>query len=1336
MDPWSCTVWLCPQSLYSVEVRAATDRLLELATTQIVQNMRGPRFIMGDFNQEPGQLQQPQLWEKLGWREVQSLQQERFGTEVAATCKQTTTKDFIWLSPELAQHFCKAEVVNHVFPDHGALLAHFSFLGQDSHVFLWRQPKPIPWEECKGSIFTKPEQFSMQCTPDEECRAIAQEFEERVHVHMTNQGNSGLLPVHRGRCKTTDTRKLLSHTSPLRPGRHGDTQPEYQGQCLQYQRWFTQIRRLESLARLYKRMPWNEKQLVHATREWRAILRAPGFSGFQQWWSKLPRRLAAAPDFLTADLPTESALCGICLTVHAEVKWFERILQADLKEKAVQNRAMHPNKVFKDFAKPAVSPVSVLQDSIRAKISEIDPEECSLTLDASVDFWPGELVGNAGPFSPIVSCEDKLWVESVEGFAVGQTVRQDRFVGQLEEMFARFQHEWQARWDRHLNTPEEQWEPLISFFHAAQPPGDPQTYTRITRQQWYQALRRKKPNAAQGPDGWSRRDLLSLPDDLTDAILSILHRIEDGTMTWPRQWLVGIIHSLEKFEQPASVAGYRPITIFSLVYRNWASIRAKELLRHFLPAVSSYSYGNIPERCTTNMWMCLQQELDQNFYNGLPTNGAVLDIVKCFNHLPRIPIFAVMKHLGVAVPILRAWSCALRNMERRFAIRGSVSTPVRSTTGFAEGCSLSVCAMVATNQLISAWMSRKAPLARLISFVDNLELYSKDPHELMKSVQALEDILNLLDLQVDKGKTYLWSTEGSFRKVFLQNGFQVKTAARDIGAHIQYNRVATNFTITKKIEDFKPRWKHLALSPALYEQKLRALKVVAWPNTLHGVASAHVGDPWFEDLRTGALRAINEHKPGCSPPIHLSLFEHPSADPGFHALWTTVRNCRQYMTFDFCAPQFERLASLVHRKKPEVGPCAVVLHRLSKVYWSWDNRVFFRDPWGGAIDLWESPIQLLATRLADAWRYRIACEASSRQTFVGLSSCDASFTTEALPSQPRDKAILRAAMNGTFFTADHLKHRDTPGDTRCKLCLAPDSLFHRNWECPKLQGCRQSLSSQQAHEIQQMMPATYLQGWFPTPPTLAQFREHLDALPDFHQGFVSHDCLSQPDCGPVHYFTDGCCLRPHDKLARVCSWGVAKTSHVDCWDFQPVGSGCLPGRHQTIVRAELYAATAAVSDANRNQTKFCLWIDNERVVKLLRTMFITPDKLWSNKTANHDVINALASLFKEVAHLCLGVFKVASHQKVNHLTPAVDRWCFEGNESADSLAASAFQAYPELMSCWTQLCQQLDAMRCLRDGMHRMLIAIGVECLTNLHAHVKPKQPDVKIPKQVLPMQP
>eukprot|EP00435_Cladocopium_sp_Y103_P013223 s3565_g3.t1 len=1318
---------------YSNEVKQATDDLLAFATERIAQNLKGPRFIMGDFNQVEGNLEQPLIWEKMGWREVQVLHQERTGTPIAKTCKQSTTKDYIWVSPELAQLFRSAEVVNHVFPDHGALIAHFNCIGQDTHVYLWRQPKPLPWDECHGPLPEQQYQLPTDIGPDDSCIQIAQALESRMHEHLQQHNKPGLQPQQKGRCQTLNSRKIQSHGRPIKASRHGDVQPEYQGQSLQHQRWFTQLRRFESLARLYRVMPWNHSQFTHAQREWRAILKAPGFSNFRTWWKQLANKRQEAPDHLPDTLPGEIELNAICLTLHAEVRRYESVLQAELISKAKNNRILQPNRIFKDFAKPAVSPVCILQDSVQAVIKSIDHDDCSVTLETCAQFWPGEVVTEKGPTTPIITCEDQMWLESVDGLQPGQSIRQEKFVGQLEEMFERFQAEWQSRWDRHLHTPVDHWDPLLDFFRTATAPGTPQQYQPVTRASWLKSLKRKKTRAAQGPDGWTRQDLINLPLDLTDAIISILNKIEAGQMGWPQQWLVGIVHSLEKYEQPAAVTGYRPITIFSLIYRTWASLRSRELLQHLLPMVSSRSFGNLPHRCTTNMWFTLQQEIENNLSSSLPTCGAVLDIVKCFNHLPRIPILGVLQHMGVCPQVLLAWSKALCQMERRFSIRGSVSPPLRSTTGMAEGCSLSVVGMVACNQLLDIYVQCKTPQIRMLSYVDNMELAGHSPQQLMQATQHLTDILELMDLAVDSKKTYLWSTEGQFRKVFIQNGYQVKTAARDVGAHMQYTRQATNYTITQKIEGFKDRWKSLALSPAAYEQKLRAVKVVAWTSTLHGIASAHLGDSWFDDLRTGAMRALKEHKPGCSPSVHLSLFEHPSADPAFHALWTTITQCRNYMNPDTCNPQFASLATQ-QRKRPRVGPCSVVMHRLAQIHWKWDDGGFFRDAWGSPIDLWNMPIQALAQRTAEAWRYHVACQMSSRQTFEGLSTCCAAFTMEAMTKQPRDRAILRCAMNGTFFTADHLKHRDTPGDTRCKMCMQPDSLLHRNWECEALAPCRKHMTAEQKSTLQQMPAATHLQGWFPAPSELAHFRQLLEALPSVCEGhaapFVPLSCHDEP----LHYFTDGSCLRPHDKFARICAWGVAVANPKDLWKFEPIASGCLPGRHQTVVRSELAAATAAVYDARVRNRPFCIWSDNARVVSLLHQMYDQPDRQWSPKTANHDAINALASEFREAASLCKGIFKVASHQSIQPSTSAAERWSFYGNETADSLATRAYQSQPRLMLSWTVLCTQLDHMRTLRDAMHRMLIDIGLMCMAKPTPATQSTSPSPKPPPASLPM--
>jgi hypothetical protein len=112
----------------------------------------------------------------------------------------------------------------------------------------------------------------------------------------------------------------------------------------------------------------------------------------------------------------------------------------------------------------------------------------------------------------------------------------------------------------------------------------------------------------------------------------------------------------------------------------------------------------------------------------------------------------------------------------------------------------------------------------------------------------------------------------------------------------------TNSIVTGKISSFQPRWKVLAASKASYRRKLHAIKALAWPNMLHGIASVFVGANHFDDLRIAALRALGEHRPGTSPVLHLSMVCHPSSDPGFYAIWSTLLETRKYIPVEAANP--------------------------------------------------------------------------------------------------------------------------------------------------------------------------------------------------------------------------------------------------------------------------------------------------------------------------------------------------------------------------------------------------------------------------------------------------
>lgn len=242
----------------------------------------------------------------------------------------------------------------------------------------------------------------------------------------------------------------------------------------------------------------------------------------------------------------------------------------------------------------------------------------------------------------------------------------------------------------------------------------------------------------------------------------------------------------------SQVAQYRPITIFSVAYRCWSSIRAKQLLTHLSQFAPPSCAGNLPHKSTCDVWHSILSAIEMSHHTGQELAGSVVDLVKCFNLLPRFPVLKVMQPFGVANEILCGWASAQVAMKRRFELRSCTGPGISSVTGFAEGCalsvtamlaSLSVTAMLAVDLVVHKWMSLKYPNTVLYSFVDNLELLSPNADEAIKSLEELLQFTAVLDVQIDHSKTYLWSTQSGGRKVLRssrigQNSYRVAHHAR------------------------------------------------------------------------------------------------------------------------------------------------------------------------------------------------------------------------------------------------------------------------------------------------------------------------------------------------------------------------------------------------------------------------------------------------------------------------------------------------------------------------------------------------------------------------------
>ena len=212
------------------------------------------------------------------------------------------------------------------------------------------------------------------------------------------------------------------------------------------------------------------------------------------------------------------------------------------------------------------------------------------------------------------------------------------FTGSARDMFAAFEAEWKARWDRHKHVPPSQWEQICEFGRNHMSPTtcnlqlvDPHVL-KIE-------LDRKKPRSATGLDGVSLQDLKSVPQEALFGMCE-LYQSAEAVGAWPSQMINGKLASLAKTQNPDSVQSFRPITILSQSYRLWSSIRAKQMLRHIF-VCPAFLFGNRPHCQASQVWTHLAWVLEESYVQCSPMGGIVADIEKAFNHLPREVVFPI-----------------------------------------------------------------------------------------------------------------------------------------------------------------------------------------------------------------------------------------------------------------------------------------------------------------------------------------------------------------------------------------------------------------------------------------------------------------------------------------------------------------------------------------------------------------------------------------------------------------------------------------------------------------------------------------------------------------------
>ena len=1234
-----------------------TNCILQAISKEFVLGSRGVRIVTGDFNHDQSRLAELALWRSLGWIEAQELAFQRWGQPVQPTCKNATVRDLVWLSPEAAA-LCQSVSVIQCFQEHSTVIATLGVSDEKHQVSEWHLPCEIPWSEVDvarwGSEGTFPSCDSADSTA--RMRQFALHYERSLNGFVTGAPDSRLPSQCYGRSRRLKPSTRVAPFVHIRASRPGEEAMRHDFLNTQVRRWFSQLRRLQSLLHSMRAARTHAEAVNYRLELWRAICAAKGFcGGFARWWGSRPVQVLGSPACFPSGLPSLPTLEAMFQDFRLNYRKFE-CWHMNQRARILKSRhEASTEALFKELRDPAPMQVDVLQQQHLHAILAVEPETGAVQLERPPDQRGHSCWLRDGEVIEFSTVDDTVCTPKP-----GHVLHEDEELVQVQTLsevsaiHSEFVSYWSVRWQKHANTTPQHWQRFLAFATAFLPKGH-LAMPPISVAQWRRALSRFRPRAARGPDGWAKDDLVHMTSARMQTMLDLLADVEAGA-AWPEQLLTGFVCLLSKQNGHEDVQGFRPIVLFSIVYRTWSGIRARQVLRFLRDAIPFEAYGFLPGREAMQLWYSVQLELELSQQGALDLFGMSTDLIKAFNCLPRCPLLALAEHVGLPGTLIDPWRRFLGSMSRRFLIRGQVSEAVASTCGFPEGCPLSPVAMALADWSYHAYMHAFAPQIRSLSYVDNLASTTATFGALARSVNLTQCFCDTLALSLDPSKTFVWSAQARGRAALPALGLRVAHHARELGGLLSFERATHNAALVARCAALQPLWEKLRRSRSPLCRKLAVLPAKFWARALHGVPGCPLADSQLQNLRTQATSALRIRPAGVNSLLRLSLASNMEADPGFYQLWVCVRDLRRMaQKLPTLLLQWRQYMRLFAGELFQ-GPFSKLIAVLSQIHWAILEPPMVRDHEGFEFDVLSSSEACLRARLEEAWLWHVSLQVRHRHAMCDLIGIDRALLALDAPSlSPLNSARQASVRAGAFLFGEQHARYDTRQTGLCEHCSVPDSVEHRLRWCPLYREARARFAW--LFEAWEEWPTCLTHHLLPPAnPFLRCFREALMQLPDLTKDFHSHPTQGVRQ----HLFTDGSCLHGDIPSLALAAWAV-----VSATSAQVVACGPVPGLLQTTPRAELLAVVAALRWAVFYKAEIMLWIDALNVVQGLGRLRHGDGAL---PAENRDLWETVAELASQLEPEQFFFAHVPSHLDQSLTEAPYEDWVAQWNGHVDTLA--------------------------------------------------------------------
>ena len=1251
----------------------------------------GPAAIMGDFNRPLSQLEAWQTLQANGWVDSAVLSSSMHGNDLDMTSFDAARHSFILVNRELARSLEQCRTSHeHFFSGHPVLSASFSLKTLLSPQKLWRLPKSFDGfvhDEERAEIIA-----NQRCVERRNAfeKAISQGDIDKLASCWTAVAEQTLVEScvtvdghpqrvkgsHLGRAQLEPLQIKHQVVPHSRKARNGDYQPIMDQCSVELRRGSKQLHRLQSLERQVRSLNcrFSAKAFSQAVHLWETILKAHGFhKGFATWV------MCSFHLILPSSLPTLPLISELKESFEAwhsnneKSTWLHKT-----KIKAINIVLDLPKGgklAFRETKTHSLPPVNQIHHVVKCAVKKTPWQKegrkelfggpfdiLDTNLPVTFQGQSAMIVSNS---SSRVVLETPVRLKDASGTAM--FLSQEKIFVEPEAIHKTLQNAWNHFFQRDSFETIEQPDPAGFELVSRIPTNQLASLPEITGTLVRETINNTKIHSGRGSDGFSTLDLKKLPNCLLEMLAFVLTTIE-AWGKWPSLWTMAKTICLPKVAGPCGPHDVRPVTVMSRLYRLWGKIRGQQvssfLVRHIPPSVG----GPCKHVAADMIALLTAHRVEQAQLSRESLAGVVIDIVKCYNTVPRGVLLSLLRTLGVPEDILRAFKAMMIQMKRFFEVAGGCSSLTSTTTGIIEGCGFAIPAMLSLGILAFHILEMDNPECECAFFADNWSLFAKSPQCLLDGFASLNKIVHALSMKISPEKSWLWGTSPAIRKalhgVLIDNvAIPVVLDAKDLGVQQIYANKSSSKVFKKRLTKAKSKLGIIKAAKVPRGCKKRLALGAGFACVSYGSTVRKISLADIHSLRVHIGKAVQRSGSGANCYLACNALDF-NLDPELKFTFQRFQLWKRFLTIfpsekPFVLSTMWDIGNTPNQRlKSKHGPLVAfvgAIRRLGGVIV--DNNAMI-DFGFGTFRWTQLSSKSLFTALHRAWIKFFSCHCIERKGF-DIDNFDVCGNARAYSKLGfQERSFVDALVTGRNCTNDFLS-KYIPGiDETCALRGGQDSRIHRLFEC-------QALDCFRKHK-----PALKRASKWPLACKHFGLCPPVKHIIDRDKIFTNDVPFTLPTPDETHsfVFTDGTAF-----FGEVKELVIAASAYVECVENKcEVKSTCqqlVPGFEQSSFVAEMFAILLTLNSFF-HVTIFCdCQILGDALQQVLDGETSDSGESWCFSEIWQYIIRHIRAR----PHKTISIRKVKAHCDFLATMTIQQKWLVWGNNRVDQLAKDTIQ---------------------------------------------------------------